>query len=458
MLRNIWELDDNLKESLYVQIFNAIKEDILEGKLQEGERLPSLRSLSKDAEVSLTTVEAAYSQLLVEGYITSIPKSGYYVSRIYTGSAGHKNERQNIKGPKKEAEDSYIYDPESFDFVKWKKCMNKVFNEYADLLHTESDPQGEYRLRQEIAKYVYASRSVKCTPDQIVIGAGAQQLTVHLTRLLRLMGIGHVSTEMPGYIPVQNIFQDSSFTITKVPIKEDGIVIEKLPTNIKSLVYVSPANQFPSGAVMPIGRRYELLKWAEENDSYILEDDYNSELRYFGRPIPALQGLDTKNRVIYLGSFSSTLFAAIKISYMILPEELVKIFNKIKGLYSQTCSKSEQLCLALFMEEGHYYRNIKKCRRLFSQKLNEAVDMIKRYGGDFIELTNTQSGINIMLKIKTEKSPKELSEIARKQGILLRPVHEISDDVNHVVSLYYNKIPLKEIEKAIENLIAEIRS
>lgn len=457
MLRDIWELDDNLKESLYIQIFNAIKEDILDGKLVKGEKLPSLRNLSKDAEVSLTTVDAAYSQLLVEGYIKSIPKSGYYVAKIYRGNAEYKNISLPTKGDKKETVDAYIHDSESFDFIKWKKCMDKVFNEHSQLLHTESNPQGEYRLRQEIAKYVYTSRGVKCTPNQVVIGAGAQQLTVQLARILRIKEIDHVSTEMPGYIPVQNIFKDASFTITKVPIKEDGIVIEKLPTNIKSLVYVSPSNQFPSGSVMPIGRRYELLKWAEENDSYILEDDYDSELRYFGRPIPAMQGLDNKNRVIYLGSFSSTLFAAVKISYVILPEELVKVFDKIKDLYSQTCSKSEQLCLAFFMEEGHYYRNIKKCRRLFSQKLTESVNTIKKYGSDFIELTNTKSGINITLKIKTDKSAKELSEVAKGQGVLLRPIYEISDDCNKVVSFYYNKIPIGDIEETIKNLIISIR-
>lgn len=457
MLRCIWELDNNLNESLYIQIFNAIKEDILDGKLEEGEKLPSLRNLSKDTNVSLTTIDTAYSQLLVEGYIKSVPKSGYYVSKIYRENIEHKNIPLYTKGTKSEGVNAYIHDSESFDFIKWKKCMNKVFNEYSNLLHVESDPQGEYKLRKEIAKYVYMSRGVKCNPNQVVIGAGTQQLTVHLARILRIMEIDHVSTEMPGYIPVQNIFKDALFTITKVPIREDGIVIEKLPVNIKSLVYVSPSNQFPSGSVMPIGRRYELLKWAEENESYILEDDYDSELRYFGNPIPAMQGLDHKNRVIYLGSFSSTLFAAIKISYVILPEELVKVFDNIKDLYSQTCSKSEQLCLAFFMEEGHYYRHIKKCRRLFSQKLTEAVNQIEKYGGDFIEITNTKSGINIRLKIKTEKSAIELSEIAKKQGVLLRPVYEMSDGSDKFVSLYYNKIPIKDISNAIRSLIMSIR-
>ena len=140
-------------------------------------------------------------------------------------------------------------------------------------------------------------------------------------------------------------------------------MIERLPVNMRSLVYVNPSNQFPSGAVMPIGRRYELIKWAEDNDSYILEDDYDSELRYFGKPIPALQGLDRSGRVVYLGSFSSTLFASIKISYMVLPKELMEIFDRIKSKYSQTCSKAEQICLALYMDNGYYYRHIKKCRK-----------------------------------------------------------------------------------------------
>ncbi len=418
--------------------------------------MPSIRRLSADLGVSVTTVDAAYSQLLVEGYVNSIPKSGYYVSDVYG-----QNQAEMVNVPKIEEfenniENQYIYDRDSFDFIKWKKSMAKVFNEYAHLLHMESDPQGEYKLRYEIARYVYSSRGVNCNPDQIVIGAGAQQLTTHLARILRLMNINHVSTEAPGYLPIQNIFKDVDLTITKVPIKEDGITIEKLPTNIKSLVYVSPSNQFPSGYVMPIGRRYELLKWAEDNDSYILEDDYDSELRYFGRPIPALKSLDAKNRVVYMGSFSSTLFNSIKISYVILTPKLAEAFDRIKDLYSQTCSKSEQLCLAFFMEDGHYYRNIKKCRRLFSLKLNEAVASLEKYGAGFVNITNTKSGINITLGIKSEQELGELIENAKSIGVLLRPIYELSNKETKMVSFYYNRIPINNMEETVKKLIDKI--
>ena len=189
------------------------------------------------------------------------------------------------------AESPYKQDPSCFDFVKWKKCMARVLTDYSRLLLFESDPQGEPALQFEISKYVYHSRGVIANPDQIVICAGTQQLTTHLCRIMRRMNIGHVSTEDPGYLPVQNIFRDHGFSITRVAVEKDGIRIEKLPTNIPSAVYVSPSNQFPTGSVMPVGKRYQLLEWALENDSYILEDDYDSELRYFGKPVPALLGL-----------------------------------------------------------------------------------------------------------------------------------------------------------------------
>ena len=456
MISDYWAIDNSSDEILYIQIFNLAKNDILKGRIKTGEKLPSIRRLSKSLGVSVTTVDAAYSQLLVEGYISSLPKSGYYVSDIYKQEQELVLRQPKIEEYEADADNTYIYDMESFDFTKWKKSMAKVFNEYSHLLHMESDSQGEYKLRYEIARYVYASRGVHCSPDQIVIGAGAQQLTTHLTRILRLLKINHVSTEAPGYLPIQNIFKDANLTITKVPIKEDGITIEKLPTNIKSLVYVSPSNQFPSGSVMPIGRRYELLKWADDNDSYILEDDYDSELRYFGRPIPALKSLDAKDRVIYMGSFSSTLFNAIKISYVILNPQFAEVFGRIKNLYSQTCSKSEQLCLSFFMEDGHYYRNIKKCRRLFSQKLNEAVRCIEKYGSDFIELTNTKSGINITLGIKTDYDLIEIVEMAKSCGVLLRPIFELGDENKKMVSFYYNKIPIEIMDETIKGLINKI--
>ena len=335
------QLEKSSDIPLYIQLYRYLKNEITCGNLKAGEKLPSLRHLSKDLSISITTAEWAYNQLLVEGYIISKPQSGYYVAQVVYGNLkNNEDEPSSYDLSTYTFQDSeYKHDLSCFDFLKWKKCASRVLTEYAHLLLFESDTQGEAALRFEISKYVYSSRGVRCTPEQIVVGAGTQQLTTHMCRILKKLNITHVSTEDPGYLPVQNIFRDHGFGIAKIPVAQNGICIEKLPSNIPSAVYVNPSNQFPTGSVMPIGRRYELLEWAKENNSYILEDDYDSELRYFGKPVPALQGLEKNSNVIYFGSFSSTLFPAIKISYMVLPEKLIHIFNDIKSDYTQTCSK-----------------------------------------------------------------------------------------------------------------------
>lgn len=441
---------------LYIQLYQYLKQEITQGRINAGEKLPSLRKLSKDLGISITTTELAYSQLLVEGYVTSKPQSGYYVAQIESSTPLMeltKNEEMEFAKYTFE-ESEYKYDLSCFDFNKWKKCASKVLNDYSHLLLFESDPQGEAALRFEISKYVYKSRGVLASPDQIVIGAGTQQLTSHLCRIMRKMNIGHVATEDPGYIPVQNIFRDHGFSITKVPVEQDGIKIEKLPTNIPSAVYVSPSNQFPTGSIMPVGKRYRLLEWAKENNSFILEDDYDSELRYFGKPVPALQGLDKDSRVVYLGSFSSTLFPAIKISYMVLPREMTPIFHAIKSDYTQTCSKTEQLTLALFMEDGLYYTNIRKLRNLYAQKLQVALNALTKYGNGIAQPANkTNSGINIILKVRTKKAPADLCSMAKSIGLNVLPLASLTDQDTAGLIFYYNQIPLEDIDASICKMI-----
>lgn len=449
------QFDHNSSTPLYIQLYRYLKQEITCGNIAEGEKLPSLRRISKDLAISVTTSELAYSQLLVEGYIISKPQSGYYVAKITGVHSDSRSDSQNtVDFSAYTFEDSvFKYDLTCFDFNKWKKCMSKVLNEYSHMLLFESDPQGEPALRFEISKYVYSSRGVICTPDQIVIGAGTQQLTTHLCRIMKKMNIGHVATEDPGYLPVQKIFRDHGFSITKIPVETDGITIEKLPANIPAAVYVSPSNQFPTGSVMPVGKRYRLLEWAKENNSFILEDDYDSELRYFGRPVPALQGLDHNSRVVYLGSFSSTLFPAIKISYMVLPKEMTEIFNAIKSDYTQTCSKTEQLTLALFMEEGFYYTNIKKLRNLYAQKLQTALTALEKYGQGLVAPTNTNSGINLILKVRTKKDPLELSESAKSIGLNVLPLASLTAQDTAALIFYYNQIPLDEMEESIKAML-----
>jgi len=455
----------NTTMPLYLQLYHHIKTLILEGSILPLEKLPSLRSLSKNLKVSLTTIELAYNQLLVEGYIFSRPQSGYFVNQISAGMGSvHKDAEFVLPESSPSLQDGVLFDFEEngyydvscFDFVKWKKCLNHVLNEYSYLLLREGDSKGEKALRQEVSKYVYQSRGVTCTPDQIVIGAGTQQIMGQLCTILIKLGMKHVTLEEPGYLPVRNIFRDRDFAITSVPVGKEGISIAKLPANIRSAVYVSPSNQFPTGYVMPIGKRYELLDWATKNDSIILEDDYDSELRYFGKPIPSLQGLDHNQRVVYLGSFSSTLFPSIKISYMILPPQMAEIFDTFRGDYTQTCSKAEQLTLAIYMSRGLYQTNIKKLRTLYSQKLQSTLSVFNKFGAGFIKPINSSSGVNMLISVKSKKTASQLCQEAKKLGISTLPIAAYTEaPAEAAVNLifYYNQIPLKDIEPALKGLI-----
>lgn len=471
------DFQTNSEIPLYLQLYQYIKDTILEGGIRPAERLPSLRSLSKSLGLSLTTVELAYNQLLVEGYIYSKPQSGYYVNQIPAGIGGVRPDTDPDRGLRPNDFSADIlaqrpdgslsgydrfgyYDLSCFDFVKWKKCINQVLTEYSHLLLREGDSQGEEALRREISRYLYQSRGVICSPDQIVIGAGTQQIMGQLCTILIRMGVRHVAVEDPGYLPVRNIFRDRDFAITPVPVGKDGIFISKLPANIRSVVYVSPSNQFPTGSVMPIGKRYELLDWAVRNDSVIIEDDYDSELRYFGKPIPSLQGLDRNQKVVYLGSFSTTLFPSIKISYMVLPPGMAAIFDTFRGDYTQTCSKTEQLTLAIYMSKGLYQTNIKKLRTLYSQKLQLALSILNRWGAGFIRPVNSSSGVNMLISVKSKKSAEQLCREARELGISTLPVAAFTGAPEETAAnliFYYNQIPLNEMEKALQGLLEKWR-
>lgn len=459
------KLDSESKIPMYMQLYDYIRQQILEGNLGPDEKLPSLRNLSDFLKVSITTVEQAYAQLLVEGYIYSSPHRGYFVRNIAPLPQGCGKANVFIG----EFDDSQLtdnkieYDVNCFDFTKWKKYTNKVFNLYPHLLMTPSDPQGEEFLRHEISKYIFTARGVKCVPEQIVIAAGTQQITGHIARILHILGIRNISLEEPCYLPVNNIFRDRGFTISRIPVKDDGICIDRLPSNIQSAVYVNPSNQFPTGAVMPVGKRYKLLEWAMENDSYIIEDDYNSELRYFGKPVVSLKGMDNMERVIYLGSFSATLFPSVKISYMVLPKNMAEIFDKIRNDYSQTCSKTEQLALAFYMADGKFQTGIKKIRKLYSQKLAVAIAAFTKYGKGMVQPVNLVSGINMIIKVKSNKSEEILSKDAMSVGLVVSTTQEYSktydneDDLEKMMIFYYNRVPMEKMDMLIKKLIEKWR-
>ncbi len=441
------------KTPLYLQIYDYIKAAIFNHDIKPNDKLPSLRSLAKNLEISITTIEQAYEQLIVEGYVYSKPNSGFYVKAKLDGHRfGQSNPNHRSEDVIAIEENPYYYDDSCFSFERYKKCVNKIINEYRSALFAPSNNQGELSLRQEISRYVYQSRGVRCHPDQVVIGAGTQQLTSLVVAMLKQLRINVFVVENPSYTPVIDIFKNSNFSILNVDVNQDGVSLDQLPTNIPCVLYTAPSNQFPTGAFMPIDRRIQAINWANQNNSYIIEDDYDSELRYLTKPIPAMQGLDKESKsIIYLGSFSSTMYQSFRISYMILPASLVATYNQIKFQYNQTCSKLEQLALGLFMNNGDYQKGIKKMRKLYADKQTMVFKILEEYPN--VTVTDRTTGIALGLKINSLKSPRKLVEIARECRIKLR-IFQVNNEIIYL--LYYNYIPKEDINKALIEFLKRI--
>lgn len=442
MEKVVINLSPDSDKKLYEQVYDKFRNDIESGVMNSGDKMPSLRTLARDNDISITTVESAYNQLLVEGYIESRPKSGYYVnsgiSIIDKIKKDDSSDNEDFALLDKNTDQMLLYDEESFDFYKWKKSMNKVFNKHSHLLRFEAEPAGEQILREEIASYLNESRGMSCLPSDIVIGAGTQNLTNYIIKILSERGIRRASMEYPGYDKIKEIFENSNLELTKVGISGE-INAEDLGID-RRVLYVNPSNHFPTGTVMPVSTRIELIKWAEMTDSYIIEDDYDSELRYFGKPVPPMKTIGDGERVIYLGSFSTTLFAGINISYMVLPRNLMEDFNRLKDRFTQTCSKTEQLCLAIYMQAGYYTRTIKKCRKIYASKLKTAMKLFKEHGDGIFSPVDSKSGISLMLRVKTKIKAEDLAEIANRNGMLMEPVKELCTPDTKVLCFYFYRV------------------
>ncbi|WP_071132496.1 MocR-like pyridoxine biosynthesis transcription factor PdxR [Alterileibacterium massiliense] len=442
MEKVVINLSSDSDKKLYEQVYDKFRNDIESGVMNSGDKMPSLRTLARDNDISITTVESAYNQLLVEGYIESRPKSGYYVnsgiSTIDKIKKDDSSDNEDFTLLDKNSDQMLLYDEESFDFYKWKKSMNKVFSKYSHLLRFEAEPAGEQILREEIASYLNESRGMSCLPSDIVIGAGTQNLTNYIIKILSDRGIRRASMEYPGYDKIKEIFENSNLELTKIGISGE-INASDLGID-RRILYVNPSNHFPTGTVMPVSTRIELIKWAKMTDSYIIEDDYDSELRYFGKPVPPMKTIGDGERVIYFGSFSTTLFAGINISYMVLPRNLMEDFNRLKDRFTQTCSKTEQLCLAIYMQAGYYTRTIKKCRKIYASKLKTAMKLFNEYGDGIFSPIDSKSGISLMLRVKTKIKAEDLAEIANRNGMLMEPVKELCTPDTKVLCFYFYRV------------------
>ena len=366
-------LDPHSKVPLYEQIYNYIRDEIRKRQILPGERLPSSRALSSYLQVSRSTVELAYEQLVSEVYLESVPSRGYFaceMEELYH-IEGMKLKEQTVREEKKPA---YRWDfavsgiaPGGFPHNAWKKISREVLGDASPELFQLGDPQGEPEFREAIANYLHHARGVNCSPSQIVVGAGNDYLLMLLSVLFGEKK--KIAMENPTYRSAYRCFQSLGHTICPVPMDDAGMDRKALEVSGAQIAYVMPAHQFPVGTVMPMKRRLSLLAWAaREEGRYLLEDDYDSEFRYKGKPIPALQGFDNAQRVIYLGTFSRAIAPSIRVSYMVLPESLMPQYLRSGKNFSATVSKTDQKILEVFLREGYFERHLNRMRALYKTK------------------------------------------------------------------------------------------
>lgn len=361
------------KNPMYHQVYQYIRAQILSGKLEKGTKLPSIRQLANQLEVSRNTAQVAYEQLQSEGYIRSEEKKGFFVEAIIS------DETLNFEPIRKQHHETNqasmktidfkigTVDQENFPLKKWRMITNKIIKDSS--MFSYGEKQGDIKLRKALADYLFQSRGVTTFADQIIIGSSTQHLLLLLSLMLK-QDYHYLAVEDPGYNVARELFVLQSFIIDPIPVKERGIQVDFLLKSPSRLLYVSPTHHFPYGVTIPVNERLRLIEWAKKVEGYIIEDDYDSEFRYIHQPIPSLQSLDSNDRVVYLGTFSKALLPSIRVSYMVLPSRLINEYKKILPLLEQTSSSIHQRTLATFMNEGYWYSHLRKMKALYKRKMN----------------------------------------------------------------------------------------
>lgn len=449
-------------QPLYEQIYTFIKEAIINGEIPFKTKLPSTRTLALHLQVSRSTINLAYEQLMSEGYIEAVAGSGYYVAEI-EGLLSIKKQSDSPNRPihKKEKKKwNYDFSPRgidlsSFPYNTWKKINKEVLTDVNKELFAIGDPQGEIGLRHAIVNYLYSARGVRCEPEQMIIGAGNEYLLILLHQLLGMSA--KIAIETPTYKQAYRVLSSLGHEIQTIEMDHYGMRIDKLEESGCNVAYVMPSHQYPTGIIMSIKRRLELLAWTKQAPNrYIIEDDYDSEFRYKGKPIPALQGIDQEETVIYLGTFSRSIAPAIRISYMVLPRPLLNLYQKYFAFYASTVSRIDQEILNRFLSEGHYERHLNKMKALYRSKHDLLLNALKPLMKGFL-ISGEHAGMHLLLKAKKKLEEQELIDRAESYGVKVYGMssNEIGEDKKRhaTIILGYANITELEIEQGVQRLL-----
>ena len=405
---------------LYEALYRCIRSDILGGKLRPGEKLPSKRSLAENLEVSKITVEAAYEQLLSEGFIRSVQKVGYFVEAV------EHRQQQPIAPSPAPADDKPLVDLTGgtghFPFSVWSKLQREVMLDYGEKLLLPMPNQGIFELRQAISKHLADFRGMHIPPENILIGAGTDFLC---NLLIQLLGRDKAyAVEEPGYGKIRSIYTSCGVKCVGAPL--DGFGVSPDGLKDAQILHFSPSHHFPSGLVTGVGRRMELLEWAAaQPNRFIIEDDYDSEFRFDAHPMPTMKSLDRDGNVIYMNTFSKTLAPSIRISYLALPPALMEAFRERLGFYSCTVPSFEQYTLARFLSRGHFEKHINRMRKAYRTTRNRVVEVLHNCPfGSKITILEQNAGLHFIVKVDTGLSDRELAEKCGQAGIRIRALSD----------------------------------
>ncbi|PTH32841.1 PLP-dependent aminotransferase family protein [Staphylococcus agnetis] len=460
----MFHIDKKRNQPIYIQLYDNIKESIIEGTLREGEKLPSKRHLSQYLSVSQTTIEHAYLQLIDEEFIVSKPKSGYYVSDIESLPfiARPSKTPVTFQAPSQNAI-SYQYrfqlgaiDQAHFPFAILRKFAKEAFEDLQHHLVETGHKQGEYALRKEISHYLFHSRGVQATPEQVIVASSTDQILSIITDLLSPKS--HYLLEDPLYPQVHQLLKRKHIHYSFLQVHHDGLHVDDHHGE-KDVVYITPSHQFPTGVTMKLKSRIALLKWAHATPTrYIIEDDYDSEFRYEGKPIPALQSLDQSGSVIYVSTFSKSIAPSIRIAYAVLPETLQKQYQQTQNIEGGSVPRHTQYMVSQFMASHHFERHLNRMRKIYRQKRDKLITILREYP-EHIEISGEMTGMHFVITIKNGWTEDQCLKQFQRHRIDLKPLsaycyHSTPHTPQFVLG--FGGIPMEEVEAHATQLLKSL--
>ena len=454
-----YDLDQRNGLPLYEYLYRCIRSDILSGKLTAHQRLPSKRALAEHLRISVITVEGAYQQLEAEGYVYTQPKRGFFICPVETPLSPSAQPSipaepsppvWNLDLSRNQADVSL------FPTATWARLTRQVLAE--DNFLAPAPHQGLFSLRQAIAEDLRHSRGMAVLPEQIVVGAGAEYLYLLLAQLFGPNAV--FAVEDPGYPKIRQVYQKHGAACIPVPMDRQGLVPDALAASGANVAHISPTHHYPTGIVTPIGRRQALLRWAEETGGFIIEDDYDSEFRFVGRPIPTLQSIDTSGRVVYMNTFSQTISPSMRVGFMVLPLRLLEQYRRELDFYACTVPVMDQHVLARFLSGGHFEQHLSRMRKEYRSRRTAVLDAFQTSPFSHrITIAEQGAGLHFLLRLDTSQTDDALRRKAEKLGVRLGFLSDYAaasvPDFSHTLVVNYAGLEPARLQETM-NLLANV--